>query len=381
MKLVITISLLCLFAFSAQEDYKSYIEKLDLNLEEVEYTTKDRYVNTVWVITSKKVPKNNKSMILQHGLLDGGWTWLVLGEKSLAYVLANQGYTLYLSYVRGTQFSKSHLDYNSANPISPYWDFSFQEMAEYDLPSLIELIKKRDRVQKVDYAGHSQGTLMFFLAYMNNPAYMEENIAHYVALATVPNINHASHILIKLCDDLHVFDIIPFNNIANFPTEVGKIITDFCAGIGEVMCDKLLALLLGDTGRIYFDDIKNTLFLYEPGGTSKQNMKHWLQIYDAKKLQKYDYGMIENLIKYGSINPPAYNLRNLNEYKIPSIITLSNADLLADPNDVKEFIANIKDQSVIDLWSLDNWSHVDYIWADDAYDELYPKIVEFLGKN
>ena len=26
-------------------------------------------------------------------------------------------------------------------------------------------------VQKIDYAGHSQGTLMFFLAYMNNPSY------------------------------------------------------------------------------------------------------------------------------------------------------------------------------------------------------------------
>jgi len=52
-----------------------------------------------------------------------------------------------------------------------------------------------------------------------------------------------------------------------------------------------------DTGRIDYDRLSKNIFLYEPGGTSVQNMKHWIQIYKAKKVQKYDFGILENLKK------------------------------------------------------------------------------------
>ena len=45
------ISSLILSVFS--EDYKSYISKLGLNLEEGTVITEDRYINTIWILTSK----------------------------------------------------------------------------------------------------------------------------------------------------------------------------------------------------------------------------------------------------------------------------------------------------------------------------------------
>ena len=64
--------LLCLLLLSAllfcikSDDYKSFIAKLDLNLVEVEVTTEDRYINTIWVLTSNDpLNRNGKSIILQ----------------------------------------------------------------------------------------------------------------------------------------------------------------------------------------------------------------------------------------------------------------------------------------------------------------------------
>ena len=58
-----------LFIFISNEDYKSYISKLDLNLEEGAVLTDDRYINSIWILTSKDPNnRNGKSVILQHGL-------------------------------------------------------------------------------------------------------------------------------------------------------------------------------------------------------------------------------------------------------------------------------------------------------------------------
>lgn len=382
------ISLFLLFAsllvVSYQNDYKSFIEGLGLDLEEAQVVTKDRYVNTVWIIKSKNESiRNGKSIILQHGLLDGAWTWLILGEKSLAYKLAEEyGYIVYLPYVRGTQFSKSHLDYDTKLN-SDYWDFSFDEMAKYDLPAVVDFVKERDGVKKVDYIGHSQGTLIYFLNYMNDPEYMEKNINKFVAVGTVPNVNHAPHFLIKLFEKSKILNFIPIKNFLTLPPEIAAITVPFCTSKVKGLCETILKLAfsgLEDTGRIDYERLDKTIFMYEPGGTSLQNMKHWIQIYTAKRAQKYDYGSkLANLMHYGVDHPPVYDLKKMAGYSIPSLMTVSDADPFAAPEDTLEFVDNIEDPNVVEILSLHNYNHIDYIWADDAYDEFYPEIMAFLG--
>lgn len=56
----------------------------------------------------------------------------------LAYYLADNGYDVWLANARGNEFSKNH-KYLSTNS-TPYWNFSFHEMAKYDLPAIIDYI-------------------------------------------------------------------------------------------------------------------------------------------------------------------------------------------------------------------------------------------------
>ena len=373
-----------LFISVFNEDYKTYIAKLNLNLEEATVTTDDRYVNSLWRLTSKNQSnRNGKSVILQHGLLDGAFSFLILAEDSLPKKLCEEGYTVYLPYIRGTQFSRSHLDYDSTLN-SKYWDFSFDHMAQYDVPANIKYVKNRDGVEKVYYIGHSQGTLTFFLAYMNNPEFMEQNVAKFVSLGTVPNVNNAPHFLIKLFEKSKILNLIPVKNFLTFPTEVGQVFVPFCTSKAKVLCNKILSLAFSgthETGRIDYERLGKNIYLYEPGGTSLQNMKHWIQIYKAKRVQKYDYGnAIENLAHYGQITPPVYDLKKMKGYSIPSIMTISDADPFSNPQDTLDFIDNIENKNVVNVLSLTNYNHIDYFWADSAITEIFPKVLNFLGE-
>jgi len=372
-----------LFISAFNEDYKSYISNLGLDLEEETVTTEDRYVNTMWRLTSKDPNnRNGKSVIMQHGLLDGAFTFLILAEDSLPKKLCDEGYVVYLPYIRGTQFSRSHLDYDSGLT-SKYWDFSFDHMAAYDVPANINFVKNRDGVEKVYYIGHSQGTLTFFLAYMNNPEFMEKNIAKFIALGTVPNVNNAPHFLIKLFDKSKILNLIPVKNFLTLPKEVGQVFVPLCTSKAKFLCNSILSLAFSgthETGRIDYDRLGKNIFLYEPGGTSLQNMKHWIQIYKAKRAQKYDYGLVENLKHYGQTTPPVYDLKKMKGYSIPSLMTISDADPFANPQDTLDFVDNIENKKVVNILSLTNYNHIDYFWADSAVQEIFPKVMNFLDE-
>ena len=372
-----------LFISVFNEDYKSYISNLGLDLEEETVTTEDRYVNTMWRLTSKDPNnRNGKSVIMQHGLLDGAFSFLILAEDSLPKKLCDEGYVVYLPYIRGTQFSRSHLDYDSGLT-SKYWDFSFDHMAAYDVPANINFVKNRDGVEKVYYIGHSQGTLTFFLAYMNNPEFMEKNIAKFIALGTVPNVNNAPHFLIKLFDKSKILNLIPVKNFLTLPKEVGQVFVPLCTSKAKFLCNSILSLAFSgthETGRIDYDRLGKNIFLYEPGGTSLQNMKHWIQIYKAKRAQKYDYGLVENLKHYGQTTPPVYDLKKMKGYSIPSLMTISDADPFANPQDTLDFVDNIENKKVVNILSLTNYNHIDYFWADSAVQEIFPKVMDFLDE-
>jgi len=385
MKIQIILIVFILFFLSSikGEDYKSFISNLGLNLEEINVITEDRYILSIWELTSKDINnRNGKSIILQHGLLDGAFTWVILEEKSLAKLLCDEGYKVYLPNIRGSKFSKSHLDYDiSLN--SEFWDFSFDEIAEYDLTAIISLIKKRDNVDKLDYIGHSQGTLTFFLNYMSNPDFLENSINHFIGLATVANVNNATHFILNLLKTSNLLKIIPIKNFLSFPTEIGQVLVPFCEGKGKILCKSILKMCFGglsiDTGRVDYDRLGKNIFLYEPGGTSIQNVKHWIQVYSAKKLIKYDYGSkSENKKHYGIEEPPEYDLKNMKKYSIKSMVTISDTDPFCNPNDTLDFLKKIEDQSIVEVMNLTNYDHIDYLWSDSAYDEIYQKILNFL---
>lgn len=62
-----------------------------------------------------------------------------------------------------------------------------------------------------------------------------------------------------------------------------------------------------------------------PAGTSVKAFIQLGQNFKAKKFQMYDYGPQENSIKYGQMNPPAYDLSKVT---LPMAVFYGKSDLV-----------------------------------------------------
>jgi len=160
-------------------------------------------------------------VILQHGLLDSCAGWVLNGSYSLAFLLADLGYDIWMNNSRGNRYSRNHtmLDPDKDDHKALFWDYSFEEMAKYDQPALFKFVLSRTGVQKVTYIGHSQGTTQMFCALSENMEFFRQHMNLFVALAPVARVDSCSSGILKKMKDnevvektlkkLNVFEMFP----------------------------------------------------------------------------------------------------------------------------------------------------------------------------
>jgi hypothetical protein len=101
-------------------------------------------------------------------------------------------------------------------------------------------------------------------------------------------------------------------------------------------------------------------------------MDHWAQGYIQPYFQHYDYGSVAlNMDHYGTATPPLYNLSN---YNIPTAIFRGGNDFLADAEDIERLFAEVSSEYIVHDMLIDDYAHLDFVWAYDAYQLLYPEV-------
>jgi hypothetical protein len=86
---------------------------------------------------------------------------------------------------------------------------------------------------------------------------------------------------------------------------------------------------------------------HTPAGTSVKNMAHWAQMVRQNRFQKYDYGIIGNVLHYGSAFPPQYDLSKV---QVPVVLFSGDKDTLSDPKDVDRIVKalpNLIDSTIL----------------------------------
>jgi lysosomal acid lipase/cholesteryl ester hydrolase len=74
-------------------------------------------------------------------------------ENSWVSALSKAGYDVWLGNNRGCIYSRGHTNLTAND--AAYFDFSFYEMGQYDLPATIDYIREITDQEKISYIGHS----------------------------------------------------------------------------------------------------------------------------------------------------------------------------------------------------------------------------------
>ena len=123
------------------------------------------------------------------------------------------------------------------------------------------------------------------------------------------------------------------------------------------------------------DVMKMVSNTFRTSKTSIYTLLHYAQMINQKSFAAYNWREEEeNMKRYQVTKPPNYVIT---EVDVPCILFWSERDTLASFDDVKrlrEELRNLKSVEKVDL------SHIDYLWGENAHEELYQKIITSLSK-
>ena len=122
-------------------------------MERFKYETADGYYNTCYHINGPRgtdarenaknwtKEKQRPVVLYQHGLLDSCDGMFMDEERSFAFFLVDHGFDVWFGNSRGNKYSTDHRFLDVSLP--EFWDFTFNELGNYDQPALIDFIRNK----------------------------------------------------------------------------------------------------------------------------------------------------------------------------------------------------------------------------------------------
>lgn len=132
-----------------------------------------------------------KAVLLVHGILCSSAMWVTnmnSNETSLAFLLSDAGYDVWMLNVRGTTVSMAHKKLQVDDP--KFWDYSWHEMGMEDVPTAVDYILDKSKKQTLNYICHSQGCTALLVALSMRPEYNSKVKSAYLLSPAV----YMSHI-------------------------------------------------------------------------------------------------------------------------------------------------------------------------------------------
>ncbi|XP_047997122.1 lipase 3-like [Leguminivora glycinivorella] len=345
--------------------------------------THDVITEDGYILKMVRIPSEGPVVFLQHGLLGSADDYLVAGpDNALAYLLAKNGYDVWLANSRGCKYSRNHTELDPSE--SAFWDFSWHELGYYDLPAMIDYTLNVTGRQKLKYIGHSQGTTAFWVLGSERPEYMEK-IERMIALSPIAFTSHMKSPLIRfiaptgglihsLAKSIGLYELAPDNTLMALFRRIA------CSGgqSAEVMCTNLMFLATGyNIEQLNMTNLP-VILSHVPSGASAKQFAHYGQGIMSAKFRKFDYGEMENLERYGSREAPDYDLSRVSP---PVSLVYSDADWLCDARDVDKLHDLLPD--VVDKHRVQstNFNHMDYVFAKDVKRLIYEPLSEMLTRK
>ncbi|XP_042500352.1 triacylglycerol lipase 2-like isoform X4 [Macadamia integrifolia] len=324
------------------------------------YQCQEFYVKTEdgYVLNMQRIPRgrsgsgllNNmkQPVLLQHGVLVDGMTWVLnTPEQALPFILADSGFDVWIANTRGTRFSRSHLTLDASQ--RAYWNWSWDELVEYDLPATIDFLY-RQTGQKIHYVGHSMGTLIALASFSEGK--LVDKLKSAALLSPVAYLSHMTTAIGVLAARSFVGEMTKLMGVAEFNPK------------GKEVANLLHSLCMNPSVDCY--DLMTSFTAARKGLVSK-----------------YDYEKKDvNMEHYGQGTPPIYNLSNVPR-DLPLFLSYGGRDALSDVGDVELLLDSLKFHNGDKLTTLflKDYAHADFIMAVNAKEMVYNALIAFFRRH
>ncbi|CAH0724353.1 unnamed protein product, partial [Brenthis ino] len=308
-----------------------------------------------------------KTVLLQHGLFGSSADWILNGpDKGLGYVLADAGYDVWMSNIRGNRYSKEHVSLKTDS--KSFWNFSWHDVALHDIPAVIDHIIKIKGECSITYIGHSMGTTILFAMLTLRPEYNNILKAGFALapVAFLTNLKSPLKSLAPIASNVAYMEML-YGSHEFLPKDsiLGRM-TSSCKvdKMDSVVCKNVIFYICGYNEKQFNKELL-PIFLSNLGtGTSWKTAVHFAQeIVADGKFQQFDYGTKDNKRIYGSEKPPEYDLTKIS---MPLKLFWAENDLLCSEEDVKLLYDKLPSSKQIYKVPEPTFNHLDYLWAIDA---------------
>ncbi|CAK7349050.1 unnamed protein product [Dovyalis caffra] len=362
---------------------KSVVEPQGYACQEHKVTTKDGYILSIQRMPARqsgKAEADKPPVLLQHGLMMDGVTWLMNSPgESLAFILADNGYDVWIGNSRGTKFSRGHTSLSPNDSV--YWDWTWDELVAYDLPATFQYVHDQTG-QNLHYVGHSLGTLIAFAAFSQEK--LLNMIRSAVLLSPIAYLNQMPSPLARGAVDLFLAEDLYWLGLHEFNPQgqaANKLLEDICSKPG-MNCSNLMSSFTGPN--CCLNSSRTNWFLdHEPQATATKNMIHLAQMVRTGTIAMYDYGNEnDNMDHYEQPTPPVYNMASIPK-DLPLFLGYGGKDYLSDVKDVQVLVDKLKDHDgdKLVVQYTDEYAHADFVFGVNANQLVYDPLMAFFKIN
>ncbi|CAG9762042.1 unnamed protein product [Ceutorhynchus assimilis] len=358
--------------------------------EKHQVTSEDGYILTLHRIPRSKhetSPFKTKRPValFQHGLLASSDVFLFRGPNhDLPYLLADSGYDVWLSNMRGNMYSQKHQSLD-AEKDPEYWKFSLHEVGYYDLPATIDYILNKTNEKSLYFLGHSVGSTAAFITGSLRPEY-NSKIRLHLALAPLVYVLHEMSFPHKifLGSSISLTQNIVARNILNvFPRRsyFSKFLGALCANGAptQFLCLIFMYSLVGIDGQQFNSSYIPEFLSYFPAGSSVYLTSHAMQIYAEGDFRPLDYqNPFTNLQKYRQVAVPTYNISLISH---PVSLHFGDGDTLVTEEDLAFTESKLPNAVGSYRVPFENFNHMDFMVGSDAKDLVYNELILLMNKH
>ncbi|KAH9396293.1 Alpha/beta-hydrolase lipase region [Tyrophagus putrescentiae] len=362
---------------------KSLFVLVVFDIEVHNVITKDGYILALHRLVNRKerlgLPEDyyhystiKKPVLIQHGIFSSSIEFLINSPflennnsksgDNLGFGLHMTGrYDVFLSNTRGSLYSQKHVKFS--NQEDAFWRYSFDHMAEFDLPAVIDYIKKITSSETVAYVGFSQGTAIMFALMSLRPEY-GRIVRPFIAMAPITTVSG-------------VQSPIPSVSIR----QLALVMSLFLERPHQFTIPAWLSGVFWKS--THLNESRVSVYSQHASSVGSWELLHWAQLVISRRFERFDYrSRAENAAKYGQATVPDFPLQAIPREAVIALIR-SDGDEMSTVPDQERLIAVLKKAGVaLDDYVIpaSNWSHADYLHGLDAGRLIYDHIIELLDR-